>query len=144
MVSKSALHKSVVLESSVAATERLCERLLAEAAANKFDGDDIFAIHLALEEAFINAVRHGNKQDEAKTVAVECLITPDKLDISIADEGAGFNPDSVPDPRSEENIYKPAGRGLLLMRSFMDVVEHNETGNCVHMVKYKSKPKNES
>ena len=138
MVSKSPVHKSVVIESNAVAVERLCRQLLGEAAANNFDGDDIFAIHLALEEAFLNAVQHGNKADATKQISIECLITPAKFDISITDQGTGFDPDVVPDPRNEENLCKLCGRGLLLMRSYMDVVEYNETGNCVHMIKYKA------
>ena len=138
MVSKSPVHKSVVIESNAVAVERLCRQLLGEAAGNNFDGDDIFAIHLALEEAFLNAVQHGNKADATKQISIECLITPAKFDISITDQGTGFDPDVVPDPRSEENLCKLWGRGLLLMRSYMDVVEYNETGNCVHMIKYKA------
>ncbi len=138
MVSKSPVHKSVVIESNAVAVERLCRQLLGEAAANNFDGDDIFAIHLALEEALLNAVQHGNKADATKQISIECLITPAKFDISITDQGTGFDPDVVPDPRIEENLYKLWGRGLLLMRSYMDVVEYNETGNCVHMIKYKA------
>jgi len=144
MVSKSPVYKSVVIESKAVAVEGLCRQLLAEAAGNNFNGDDIFAIHLALEEALLNAVQHGNKTDAGKQISIECLITPEKFDISITDQGTGFNPEAVPDPRSEENLYKSWGRGLLLMRSYMDVVEYNETGNSVHMIKYKAKAKNVS
>jgi serine/threonine-protein kinase RsbW len=144
MVSKSPVYKSVSIESSAAAVGRLCCQLLAEATGNNFNGDDVFAIHLALEEALLNAVQHGNKADTTRQIGVECLITPEKFDISITDQGSGFNPEVVPDPRSEENLYKSWGRGLLLMRSYMDVVEYNKTGNCVHMIKYKTKAKNVS
>jgi len=142
MVSDSLVHKSVVIKSSQSAVERLCSQLLEAAVANNFDGDDIFAIHLALEEALLNAIQHGNKEDVVRQITVEYLITPAKFDISIADEGAGFDPDAVPDPRCEENLRKCCGRGLLLMRSYMDAVEYNETGNCVHMVKHKTKARN--
>ena len=138
MVSKSPVRKSVVIESKAVAVERLCRQLLGEAAANNFNGDDIFASHLALEEALLNAIQHGNKADATKQISIECLVTPEQFDILITDQGTGFDPDVVPDPRSEENLYKLWGRGLLLMRSYMDVVEYNETGNCVHMIKYKA------
>ena len=138
MVSDSLVHKSVVIDSSRSAVEHLCSRLLAAAAAKDFNSDDVFAIHLALEEALLNAICHGNKQDTEKRIKVEYFITPAKFEISITDEGAGFNPDVVPDPRAEENLYKSCGRGLLLMRSYMDEVEYNKTGNCVHMVKHKT------
>jgi len=138
MVSESWAYKSVVVAGGISALEDICRRLLAEAAENDFDAEEIFAIHLALEEAFLNAVKHGNKENTNKEVKIEYLITPGKFDVSIADDGNGFAPDAVPDPRCEENLYKPSGRGMLLMRSFMDVVEYNEVGNCVHMVKYKA------
>ena len=102
-----------------------------------FDDDMVFAIHLSLEEAFINAIKHGNHSNPQKNISVECLITPEKFDISVADEGFGFDPAGVPDPRCNSNLYKASGRGVLLIRSYMDVVEYNTRGNCIHMVKYR-------
>jgi len=90
MVSKSPVYKSVVIESSAVAVEGLCRQLLAEAAGNNFNGDDIFAIHLAVGEALLNAVQHGNKTDAGKQISIECLITPEKFDISITDQGTRF------------------------------------------------------
>lgn len=144
MVSDSLVHKSVVINSSRGAVEHLCSQLLEAAAAKDFNGDDVFAIHLALEEALLNAMQHGNKRDAARQITIEYFITPAKFEISITDEGAGFDPNGVPDPRCEENLRKCSGRGLLLMRSYMDAVEYNETGNCVHMVKHKTKARNVS
>ena len=115
-----------------------CRKLLADAEANGFDEDKIFAIHLALEEAFLNAVRHGNGDDPTKTVSVDYAVTPDKFEISITDQGPGFDPEALPDPRVDKNICKCCGRGVLLMRAYMDLVEYNQTGNSVHMIKYKS------
>ena len=138
MVEKGLVHKSRVVASCVSAIESLCRELLDDVKTCGFDEDGVFAIHLAMEEAFVNAVRHGNKADEQRCISVECFITPEKFDISISDEGSGFAPKTVPDPRCEENLYKSSGRGLLLMRSYMDVVEHNDVGNCVHMIKYRS------
>jgi serine/threonine-protein kinase RsbW len=105
--------------------------------ANQYTTEQIFAVHLALEEAFINAVKHGNNQDLAKKVKIDYCINRDKAEIFVKDEGGGFNPAGVPDPRCGENIYKPNGRGLLLIKSYMDTVEYNEKGDCVHLVKYK-------
>jgi len=130
--------KFVTIASNSTAVERLCSRLLAEAAENHYCEDHLFAIHLALEEALMNAAKHGNEMDPRKEVAVEYAITPEKFDISISDQGPGFNPGTLPDPRSEENLYKYEGRGVLLMRSYMDVVEFNKKGNCVHMIKYRA------
>ncbi len=138
MVERGLVQKSRVVASCVSAIERICRELLDDVAGCGFDEDEVFGIHLALEEAFVNAIKHGNKADEHRSVSIEYFITPVKVDISISDEGAGFTPEAVPDPRSEENLYKSGGRGLLLMRSHMDVVEHNDKGNCVHMIKYRT------
>ena len=138
MIERGLVHKSRVVASCVSAIEPLCRELLDDIAGCGFDEDEVFGIHLAVEEAFANAVKHGNEADEHRSVSIEYFITPAKVDISISDEGAGFTPEAVPDPRSEENLYKSGGRGLLLMRSHMDVVEHNYKGNCVHMIKYRA------
>ncbi|MCF7954628.1 MAG: ATP-binding protein [Phycisphaerae bacterium] len=137
MVSETPTKKIRVVDSDVYAISKICGRLLDEVRAKNYNSEEIFAIHLALEEAILNALKHGNKFDPKKTVDIDYLITDEKCDIAVADEGAGFSPDSLPDPRAEENLYKPCGRGVLLMRSYMDVVEFNEHGNRVHMIKYK-------
>jgi serine/threonine-protein kinase RsbW len=92
-----------------------------------------------LEEAFINAVRHGNKMDPAKGIKIDYSVALDKVEVAVTDEGSGFDPKAVPDPRYGENLYKPEGRGLFLMRSYMDEIGFNENGNSVSMVKYKEK-----
>ena len=138
MASDASIRKSVVISSDTLELEQLSQQLLAETAANDFSEEDIFAIHLAIEEAFVNAVKHGNKNNKEKQVKVEYSVTTDKLDISVTDEGEGFDPDSVPDPRCGENLYKSSGRGMLLMQSYMDLVEYNEKGNSVHMIKNKT------
>jgi len=139
MVRKGFVHKSRVIPSTVRAAEALCRELLDDVQGHGFDEDAVFGIHLAMEEAFLNAVKHGNRDDKSKRVQVECRIGPETFDITIADEGAGFDPQAVPDPRSEENLCRSSGRGVLLMRAYMDAVEYNEAGNRVHMIKYKSK-----
>jgi len=106
-----------------------------------FTKEDVFAVHLALQEAFINAVKHGNKMDPTKKVKIEYSLGLDKIEISITDEGVGFDPSAVPDPRAGENLFKPNGRGLLLIRSYMDVVKYNEQGNTLYMVRYKERPR---
>jgi serine/threonine-protein kinase RsbW len=130
----------MVVESRTSAIDEVSEQILPELEGNGFDKEDIFAVHLALEEAFINAVKHGNKMDPAKKVKIEYSVSSDKIEVSMTDEGNGFDPEVVPDPRSGANLYKPEGRGLFLMKSYMDVVRYNEHGNCVYMVRYKEKP----
>lgn len=96
---------------------------------------DLFGVRLALEEAVVNAIKHGNRGDESKTVAIVCRITPDEFHIEITDEGQGFVPEEVPDPTDPENLEKPSGRGIVLMRNFMSRVAYNEGGNRVVMEK---------
>lgn len=119
---------------------KVCKLIILQLKANHFSQEDIFAVHLALEEALINAIKHGNKMNPEKEVKIDYLVNPDKVEISMTDEGEGFNPEAVPDPRLGENLYKKEGRGLLLMQSYMDIVEYNDSGNHLRMVRYKEKP----
>lgn len=105
-----------------------------------FPQDDIFAVHLALEEAFLNAVKHGNKMDPSKKVTIEYQIDNEKVEITMVDEGEGFNPQSIPDPRVGENLYRPEGRGLLLINAYMHEARYNEQGNGLRMIRYKNRP----
>lgn len=85
--------------------------------------DAAFGIDLAVREAVTNAVIHGNRQDEDKTVDLTLKSSPDAVEISVHDQGPGFNPEAVPDPTAQENILKASGRGIFFMRSFMDEVD---------------------
>jgi serine/threonine-protein kinase RsbW len=96
---------------------------------------EIFGIHLAVEEALVNAIRHGNGLDPSKMVSARFRLSRDRLEVEITDEGNGFNPAKLPDPTDSENIEAPCGRGVLLMRNFMNRVEYNDRGNRVIMEK---------
>ncbi len=102
-------------------------------------GDDfISAIDLAVRESVANAVKHGNKFDEAKDVDVTLARTDEGLEITVRDYGSGFSVEQIPDPTNPENLLKTNGRGILFMRSFMDVVEwsnHEGGGMVVRMIK---------
>jgi len=141
MVSKATINRSIVVKSKPSAIEKVCEQILSKLKANGFDKDDIFAVHLALEEAFLNAIKHGNKMDPTKEVKIDYSVGLDKIEISMTDEGEGFEPEAVADPRYGEGLYKPGGRGLLLINSYMDVVKFTERGNGLYMVRYKEKPR---
>ena len=134
------VNRSIAVESRLSAFVNVCKLILAELKDHKFNEDDIFAVHLALDEAFVNAVEHGNKMDPTKKVKVEYSVDSDKVEISITDEGNGFEPDSVADPRFASGLDESSGRGLLLINSYMDTVKYNERGNSVYMVRYKEKP----
>jgi serine/threonine-protein kinase RsbW len=96
---------------------------------------DLFSIKLALEEALVNAIKHGNQYDRSKNVAISYRISPDRFEIVITDDGPGFDPADVPDPTAVENLERPCGRGLMLMRHYMTEVAYNERGNSVSMSK---------
>jgi serine/threonine-protein kinase RsbW len=132
---------SIVVESKPSVVTGVCEQILSKLENNGFSKEDIFAVHLAVEEAFLNAVKHGNRMDSSKSVKIDYSLGLDKVEISMTDEGDGFQPEGVADPRWGESLYRPEGRGLLLMNSYMDVVKYNERGNSVYMVRYKEKPR---
>ena len=140
MASKAPINSSIVVESKSSAVVDVCKEILTKLEEHNFDKDDIFAVHLTFEEAFLNAVKHGNKNDPTKKVKIDYSVTPEKVEITITDEGEGFEPESVDDPRFGKGLYEPGGRGLLLMNSYMDIVKYNEEGNSVYMVRYKEKP----
>jgi len=102
-----------------------------------FSETELFGIRMAIEECLVNAIKHGNQMDPAKQVHVDYHLATDRFDIAIRDEGPGFDPADVPDPTAPENLERPCGRGLLLMRSFMSEVNYNGSGNEVRMSKVK-------
>jgi len=131
-------NSSVVVQSQPLALDGVYKQILSRLKQNNYSDDDIFAVHLAFEEAFLNAVKHGNKMNSAKTVTVAYTVNTEKATIAIIDEGKGFNPKGVPDPRLDENLYQPEGRGLLLINAYMDLVEYNGRGNRVYMERFRS------
>lgn len=101
---------------------------------------DVFAITMALEESLTNAIRHGNCCDESKEVAVECKLSPERFWLCVKDEGPGFRLEDVPDCTAEEQLECPGGRGVALIKAYMNRVDYNECGNCVTMEKVRSQP----
>jgi serine/threonine-protein kinase RsbW len=102
------------------------------------DEQTAFGVDMALREAVTNAMVHGNQEDETKSVEVTFSCMGNALEIEIRDQGEGFDPASVPDPTEPGNILKTSGRGIFLMRSFMDEVEwfaRPEGGTTVRMMK---------
>lgn len=114
---------------------RILERVRESLEHEGYSEKERFGVRLALEEAVVNAVKHGHQGDPAKTVRVRFRVTPASVTIVVEDEGPGFNPADVPDPLAPENLEKCCGRGLLLMRSYMTWVRHNAVGNRVTMCK---------
>lgn len=125
----------LIITSDLAEARRVQEQIEEALQAAGYTEHDIFAIKLALEEALVNAIKHGNQMDPDKRVFVRYHVTAERFDIRITDEGSGFNPEDVPDPTAIENLERPCGRGLLLMRGFMTEVEYHGRGNVVRMSK---------
>ena len=100
-----------------------------------FDKKTIFSLKLALEEAFRNAVEHGSAGNKNLIVEVTCRVSSDSVELIVKDHGKGFDYNNLDDPTKEENLLKLNGRGIFLMKSFMDRVEFFENGRLVKMVK---------
>jgi len=126
---------SIDLPSERGSNRKVTDELLTQLGAHGWPPADVFAVHLAVEEAIVNAIVHGNKLDLAKKVHVECEVSADRVRVAIADEGPGFDPGSVPDCTSDERLEAPSGRGVMLMRSFMTTIEYNAAGNAVVLEK---------
>ena len=92
-------------------------------------------LFVALDEAFVNAVKHGNKFDAGKMVRITAEISPREARFTIEDEGEGFDVNSIPDPLDPTNLFKASGRGVLFIYNIMDEVTYNDRGNKVTMVK---------
>lgn len=99
-------------------------------------------LFVALDEAFVNAVKHGNKFDSAKLVRITADVTRKEARFTIEDEGEGFDVNSIPDPLDPQNLFKSSGRGVLFIYNIMDEVKYNERGNRLTMVKRSDKSEN--
>ena len=91
-------------------------------------------------EAVVNAVLHGNRYDQDKVVTVSVELNAEALVIKVADEGEGIHPDAIPDPLAPENILRSSGRGVFLMRAFMDEVDFRQLhpGTEITLVKHRT------
>jgi serine/threonine-protein kinase RsbW len=117
---------------SAAGLEHVLDLITAAATATAgLSEKEALRLRLALEEALVNAHQHGNRGDWAKPIAVRYHGNENGVAAEVEDQGVGFDPAQVPDPLAPENLERPSGRGLLLMRAYMSQVCHNERGNCV-------------
>jgi serine/threonine-protein kinase RsbW len=98
-----------------------------------YDQAACFAVRTAMEEAVSNAVHHGNAGDLRRKITIEFAADESSVEIEIEDEGRGFEPGSVPDPTRPENVDIPSGRGIMLMKVYMNEVEFTARGNRVRM-----------
>jgi serine/threonine-protein kinase RsbW len=110
------------------------QHAVAEAlAARGYEEGAMFAMRLALEEAIVNAFRHGNRSDPKKVVFFRCAIDEERADFEIEDQGPGFDPRTIPDPTEDDNLEIPSGRGVMLIKVYMTEVEYVKPGNKLRM-----------
>jgi len=131
-----------VLDSTLESVDVAEEAVLREAKELGFDEDDLHRIGMSVRECMVNAVVHGNRYNARKKVRLTITRAPDRLAIVIADEGEGFDLNSLPDPLANENLLRHSGRGLLLIQAFMDEFQmraREPKGTEVKMVKYVAK-----
>jgi len=129
--------RQTVIPSDLEAARRLQEEI-ETVVKSAFEEHEAFAIKMAVEEALVNAIKHGNQMDPDKSVRVYYCLGPERFDVRITDEGPGFNPDDVPDPTAPENLERPCGRGLLLIRYYMSDVTFQDNGRTIAMHKQRN------
>jgi serine/threonine-protein kinase RsbW len=135
--------ESVTLPSKLDSVDVGENLVLDQARRMGFDEDSLHEIGISVRESLVNAVAHGNRYNARKQVGLSVRTDTDRLEIEITDEGAGFDLEEVPDPRGEENILRHSGRGLLMIRAFMDefsVQRRQPAGTLVKMVKLRKRP----
>lgn len=139
-MSRPATTRDVTIASRQSEAARVQQEIMAALVEHDYGENATFAIRLALEEALSNAIRHGNCGDPDKQVEIHWSIDDEAARFQIRDEGCGFHPERVPDPTQEENLQRPCGRGVMLIKAYMTEVSYNEEGNCVEMVKRRDCP----
>ena len=129
------LEREIPSDSSIGSA--LANELIEAMTERDWPANDLFRTQLAYEEAIVNAIRHGNRCDPEKSVNVKMTCDDQRVTIQITDQGEGFDPGSIPDPRQDELLELPGGRGVLLITDLMSEVEFNDRGNQIRMVKVK-------
>jgi len=130
-----ATFKVCVIKSVQRETDVPKKAILRELNRYRFGEDAQFAVKLALEEALTNAVKHGNACDPAKEITIRYAVDEKKAVVIVRDEGCGFIPEDIPDPTRPDRLPLPDGRGIMLMRAYMDEVAFRDHGREVYFVK---------
>lgn len=125
----------VWIPNDTAEAREVQERIVGLLEQNAWPMRECFGVRLALEEALVNAIKHGNRMEPDKKVYIACTLTSDEITVVIEDQGDGFKLEEVPDPTEDDNLEKPGGRGIMLIRSFMNSISYNDKGNRITMGK---------
>lgn len=130
--------KSIHIEiPSLSENIRMIESFIDNAKERYHLDDDIYGnIMIAVTEAVNNAIRHGNQNDSSKNVSLSLKLEDSLLKFKVEDEGKGFNYRDLPDPTAPENLEKPGGRGIFLMKHLSDEVDFKEGGRVVELSFY--------
>lgn len=124
----------IEIESSLDKVEETVEEVLCRVNGHDLPNEKLFGLRLALHEAIANAITHGNRNRSDRSVCIRYERSENRVEITVRDEGHGFNCEKVPDPTVGENIYQCSGRGIFLMRRLVDEVNYNDPGNQVTLV----------
>jgi len=130
-------HEKIEFEipSFISLMHSVLDYLIKRVEKNGVVGSEDSHLFIALDEAFVNAVKHGNKFDATKLVKISAEVSSKEARFTVEDEGEGFNVNEIPDPTDTENLFKTSGRGVLIIHNVMDEVRYNERGNRVEMIK---------
>jgi serine/threonine-protein kinase RsbW len=129
------LPECFVIPSDACAAHRIRDHIGTRLREGSYPERDVMDVLQALDEAMINAIKHGNQCDCRKRLRIAFCIGADCFQVCIEDEGKGFDPKAVPSPLTSDRLEIPCGRGLLMMRHYMSEVSYLEPGNAVMMVK---------
>lgn len=125
----------IVLDSVLAKKDAALAGIVELVRCYRANDHDLFAIRVALEEAIVNAILHGNHSNPEKSVRLVCELTSRQIFVRIEDEGLGFAPEAIPDPTLPQFLTRPHGRGLYLMRHYMTSVAFHNGGRVVEMTR---------
>ena len=126
---------SLILNSRLSSIKKAANLLLKDLREHKISNDAVFDIRIAFEEALVNAIKHGNKLNAKLKVFISWEVSSRRVAITISDEGKGFDYRRLPNPLAKGNINKPGGRGVFIIRRFMDKVSFLDCGRTVKMIK---------
>ena len=125
--------------SDMTVAHALIQDVLGQLAQRGWGSHDLFAVEMGLEEAFANAIHHGNLDNPKKKVSFSCRLSENLVRIQIEDDGVGFNPHALSDPRDPTNLERVSGRGVCLIYNFMSRVAYSECGKRITMEKDREK-----
>ncbi|MEI8212677.1 MAG: ATP-binding protein [Planctomycetota bacterium] len=127
-----------VLPSDLDKGHAVIEELMAALESAGWEGRDVFHIQMAIEEAVVNAIEHGNKRDPSKDFHIVFKVARELAELTVTDQGEGFDHRHLKDPTEDDHLDQPRGRGVMLIRELMSEACYNEKGNSVWMLKRRS------